>query len=66
MMLRLPVYLAVEYDIPRAVFREAYRNNERYRRDLAESVSPIRDACVEAGLVTPSNRRWWTALGAWS
>jgi hypothetical protein len=66
MMLRPSGELVRRYEIPKSVLEQAYRTNEAHKASVLESLTKVRRLCGELGLLGPSYRRLWRALGLWS
>lgn len=65
-MLQPPRWLLDAYGVPAAVRREAFRDDPVHRARMAEGLRPLRDLCMEIGIVTPALVPMWRALGIWS
>ena len=51
--------------MPRRVAEEAFVKGETVRRLTVDGLRPVRDLCVELGIVTPAWVPLWRALGVW-
>ena len=66
MMLQPSRELVRRYRIPKSVLEEAYTKNRAHKASVLESLSKVRRLCGELGLLGPSYRRLWRALGLWA
>jgi hypothetical protein len=64
-MLVPPRWLFRLYGVPDEVRLAAYRDDAEHRRRTIDGVRPIRELCVELGLVTPFFSKLWKACGIW-
>jgi hypothetical protein len=65
MMLQPSSRLIADYQIPRDVLREAYRENPAHKAGVLESMTKVRRLLSELGLLGPGYQRLWRALGLW-
>lgn len=63
-MLSPPGSMVRHFDIPKEVIREAYRGDAA-DRELRDCIAKVRELMTELGVVTPVNKRVWTAFGIW-
>jgi hypothetical protein len=64
-MLVPPASLRDRFAIPSSVVREAWTENEDHAGDLLRGTAPIRDLCLELGVITPRTKWIWRRLGIW-
>jgi hypothetical protein len=64
-MLKPPGPIVREYGIPRAVLREAYRDNPHHRAKVIAGLASVRELCADIGVVTPQIQPLWMWLGLW-
>jgi hypothetical protein len=65
MMMQPSAQIVTRYGIPKAVLREAYRDNPLHRQRTAEAVAKVRELCQELEIVTPSTAKLWRAFHLW-
>lgn len=63
-MIHLPREIADRYGMPAEVVR-GYRTHPATRALVHAGLAPVRDLCVELGLVTPATLPLWRAFGIW-
>jgi hypothetical protein len=66
MMMRPSKKLVRDYQIPRAVVREAYDDNPEWQASAANALRKVRLLCRELGLIGPVSRRLWKAKNIWA
>ena len=64
-MMRPPRHLVRTYAIPKGVLGEAYGRDTPSRDEVCASLRKVRGLLAELGLITPTTRRVWQALGIW-
>jgi hypothetical protein len=63
LMLRPPAFVLRHHRVPKRVVAEAYGSGPRYRALACDGLQPLRELCVEFGVVTPRYAPLWRALG---
>ena len=64
-MMQPSAQIVARYGIPKAVLREAYRDNPLHRQRTAEAVAKVRQLCEELDIVTPRTVKLWKAFHLW-
>jgi hypothetical protein len=65
LMLKPSKALIEQYDIPKAVVREAYTDNPEFQEGAATSMRKVRMLCRDLGLINPLSKRLWKAKRIW-
>ena len=63
MMLRPPRRMVQRYEIPAAVIKEAFTQNQDHKDSTQASLRKVRRLCEELGLLGPLGRRLWKLFG---
>lgn len=66
LMMRPSPAIVREYGIPKPVIDQVYTRNPRHRANTLAALEKVRTLASELGLITPSTRRVWQALGIWA
>jgi hypothetical protein len=64
-MLEPPRWLLDLHAVPHDVRRAAFRDDPVHRRRMVEGLRPLRELCIETGILTPALVPLWRALGIW-
>jgi len=62
-MLEPPPNVVKEYQIPKKVIQEAYRDDPRHRQRMAESLETVRHLLDKLGLITGGAAKIWQRMG---
>jgi hypothetical protein len=65
LMLRPSDEVVRTYRIPKAVLKEAYKDNPEAKQYVRDSLRKVRNLCVDLGIVTPVAKLLWKAFDIW-